>query len=236
MAYNLSPMYQPSAFSTLFKFLRKKHRLAQKQVAGMLNCELQSVSNWETGLFLPDADRLPIIKKKLRLQNDEFRDLLAAYRNARMRIEDQKLSYFERVVKDREHTFPAVIPLFRVGDTVNPVAVFEATEWRGLYVKKPLQTGNRLVGAFMLEDDSMSPKFKRNEILFFSTTQSKPIKNNPYIVCIKDRTCCRLLTRQVGFKYVFRGAGKNVEPINVKMKDINWLYQVIFNKRLDEIK
>lgn len=230
--YNSPTMTQSSSFAQHFKFLRKTHKLGQKQIALMLKCKAQSISNWETGLFLPDAERLPMIKKKMRLQEDEFRYLLAAWRLERTRIDDQKLSFIERKDKDRHRYSQTVIPLFREGDTVNPVAVPEAIEWHGLYVRKPLEFGTRLICAFILEDDSMSPRFERGDILFFDLTQIKPKENKPYIVCIKDRVYCRLLSRHVGFKYVFKGVGQEVPPMTVAVEKIDWLYKVILKERL----
>lgn len=226
-------MTKISIFAQHFKDLRKKHKLGQKQIADMLKCESQSVSNWETGLFLPDAGKLPMIKKKMRLQEDEFTNLLAAWRLERTRLDDQKLSFVERKEKEKRRNPSVIIPLYRDGgDTINPVAVPEVFEWLGLFVRKPLGTGIHPISAFMLEDDSMSPMFERGDILFFDLTQTKPVKNQYYIVCIKDRVYCRLLSRHVGFKYVFRGVDQKVKPMIETTKKIRWLYKVILKQRL----
>ncbi len=197
----------------------------------MLKCETQSISNWETGLFLPDVKKLPILKKKMRLQEDEFTNLLAAWRLERTRIDDQKLSFAERKDKEKRRNPSVIIPLYRDrGDTINPVAVPEVMEWLGLFVRKPLGSGIHPICAFMLEDDSMSPMFEHGDILFFDLTKIKLKKNEPYIVCIEDRVYCRLLSRHVRFSYEFKGVGQKAERMTVPAKNISWLYKVIFKQ------
>lgn len=234
VAYNFRQSKNESAFSNMFKFFRRKNGLGQKQVADMLKLSLQSVSNWETGLHLPDADGLRAVKAALRLSDSEFRALLATLRTERIRIEDKKLSLRNKWGKAApEHL---VVPLFRKIDVENPAVVPEAVEWRGLYVRKPLVLRDKAVAGYFLEDDSMSPKFKKGEILFMDTSQSKPTINNAFVFCHRNQVYCRRLARKVGSKYLFRATAMSVQPMTIPITELSWIYRVIFNKPLEKIE
>lgn len=226
-------MAQTGVFAQVFKFLRTKRGLGQKQVAGKLDCALQSVSNWETGLFLPDIERFHVIYVRLRLREQEYKALVAAYNYDRARLEKNKLSSsgLSRLLKDGWPPIRKKIPVFHEKDTVNPLIVPELWEWRGHYTQKPVELDNRFVGAFFMENDSMAPKFRHGDLIFFDMTQMTPKPNEFYIVCINDLVCCRLLSKHSSSRYVFKEVGSKGRTTTVTVKEIGWLYRVVLKTR-----
>jgi transcriptional regulator with XRE-family HTH domain len=226
-------MARPGVFAQLFKFLRTKRGLGQKQVAGKLHCELQSVSNWETGRFLPDIARFPVIYGRLRLREQEYKALGAAYNYDRAQLEKNTLSSsgLSRRFKDGWSPIRKKIPVLHEKDTVNPLIVPELWEWPGSYTQKPVELDNRFVGAFFMENDSMAPKFRHGDLIFFDMTQMTPKPNEFYIVCINDQVCCRLLAKHSGSRYVFKEVGSKGRTTTVTVKEIGWLYRVVLKTR-----
>ena len=53
--------------------LRKAHNLTQEQLAEQLNVSRQSISKWESGQCIPDADKLKLLSDIFRKSTKEFR-------------------------------------------------------------------------------------------------------------------------------------------------------------------
>ncbi len=132
-----------TSFGKRLKQFRKSRKLRQKEVP--LNCSAQTISNWESGLFLPSEKRFDDLCKALRLTVEEQAELLTRY------LEDTRHRRVARLGIDRalrgayEHRLffaeQLKVPLYTSTDTADPwplLVTGEPTDWRGKYAYPPL--------------------------------------------------------------------------------------------------
>ena len=65
-------IFVEQGFNSMFKELRKRTGLNQKQFGKKVGVSGQSVSEWETGKSRPDSDRLPTVARVLGITVDEL--------------------------------------------------------------------------------------------------------------------------------------------------------------------
>lgn len=65
-------IFVEQSFNSMFKELRKRTGLNQKQFGKKVGVSGQSVSEWETGKSRPDSDRLPTVARVLGITVDEL--------------------------------------------------------------------------------------------------------------------------------------------------------------------
>jgi len=117
-----------------------------------------AISNWESGRFLPSREKLTKIRDGLKLDDGEFRPLLALYEQERRSRElDEAFSreLQPKIEQALEQLGELKIPVFNQGDLTNPTSLLSQsaswkTSWQGEQTNIPRQLEGRRIFAFKM--------------------------------------------------------------------------------------
>jgi len=217
-------------FGTLLKRLRKQRGIGQKHLNDMVGCSLQTVSNWEAGRFFPDQNRLVAVVKALKLERSEGLDLISecVWEQMMRPWERMQPEVRKRLEQTREEGLNKQrVPLYRAGDTVHPhdVTWKRKRRWRGEFVFKTEDQESGFTFAFMIEDNSMMPRYNRGDILYCESI-NLPKEGKPVVACVNGRVFCRVYGKQ-GERLMFRPIKKGAGALVVDKKAVKWCYRVV---------
>lgn len=158
-------------FGRYLQQLRKKHRIGQKHLKDALHCSLMAVSNWETGVFLPDPRNFPRLVRALRLDGAEKAALVAHYEQEKR---EQALGeQFSRELGPairrslEEASEPPQCPLYGSRSALDPrEALSKPEKWRGRYITIPDELRGRKVFAYKVTQAAPGAALVSGDIVF----------------------------------------------------------------------
>ena len=166
-------------FGRILKELRKARTAAnttrplrQHHLATRLGTTVMAISNWETGTFLPDLERLDKLRGCLNLSGAEFATLLAAYEQEKREqalgekfSAELKSAITKRLVGSSDK--PSKCPLYGVRNLLHPQDALKNLEkWRGGFIELPGALAGREVFAFRMDKDAPQVAVKAGDVIF----------------------------------------------------------------------
>jgi len=212
--------------------LRKSRGVYQRDLAWKLGLKskrsTQAVSNWETGLALPTPEKLPRIRKILKLTQGDYNVLYSLYdQEKRQRDRDKAFSGTLRkeIKGELKHQELLKVPLYGTKDAVSPLDVVEKhREWKGKTVDAPPALFGSHVFAFKVEDSAMAPRYNPRDLLFCDLNLALE-EDKPVVACVKGQVFCRIYEKQGGL-LVFKGMDPKVKLVAASKQNVKWLYRV----------
>lgn len=212
--------------------VRKSRGVYQRDLAWKLGLKskrsTQAVSNWETGLALPTPEKLPRIRKILKLTQGDYNVLYTLYdQEKRQRDRDKAFSGTLRkgIEEELKHQELLKVPLYGPKDVANPMDVVEKhREWKGKTVDAPPALLGSHVFAFRVPDTAMAPRYNPGDLLFCDLNLAQG-EGKPVVARVKGQIFCRIYEKQDG-RLVFKAMDPKVKLVAVPKQSIKWLYRV----------
>lgn len=216
-------------FGDYLRELRKKRKLVLKQIDKhpRLGVSGMAFNQWETGRFLPEPDKLPRIKRLLRLKEDEHLILSDWYWKER-RSRDYNRHFSDElspaIERELERLKIYKVPLYGPKDRVDPMAVIQKEQrWRGRYADcLPALQASR-VFAFAVTDTTMAPRYQPGDMVFCDLDLTLA-EGKHVVACVKGQVFCRLYETQ-GKEARFKTWDPKVKVVSVPKQNVHWCYR-----------
>lgn len=219
-----------SVFGVYLKKLRKnKKGFRQKELCEKFGfSSVQAISNWESGRFLPEPNKLSVIKRVLNLDGGEYATLLAYYQQAKRGRDFGNLAFKnlpEKVKGELDRYGTNLVPLYLPTDLKDPADLKSSEEWRGKKIDILPDLQGKRVFAFQVRDASMSPRYSPGDILFCDI-ERRLEEGKVVVACTQGRVVVRLLEKR-GVLTVFKALKAAEKSIIVKGNQVAWCFAVI---------
>lgn len=174
-------------FGHVLRELRKRKNLSQQQVADALGIAKTNISRYETGIQLPELDKLETLSRLLGVTPSEF------------------MAYIERGNVATGPDIQGTVPL---------ISWVQAGGWRQMTNNNPLEIErvpttyrpHRYTFALRVKGDSMEPKFPDGCLIIVEPEET--VLNGAYVVASREG-------EEATFKQIIHDGGKAfLKPIN----------------------